>query len=101
MASDRVTVTLPVEVVRDIDRRERNHSKFVLEAVQRELRRRRRAELHRSLRHPHQETRDLADLGLRAWASHLPAEDCEGLVNAKAGQAVRWQPGRGWVADRR
>jgi len=62
---------------------------------------RRRAELHRSLRNPHQETSDLADLGLRAWASRLPAEDCEGLVNTKAGKAVRWQPGRGWLEDRR
>ncbi len=101
MASDRVTVTLPVELVRDIDRRERNRSKFILEAVQRELKRRRRAELHRSLRNPHPESRGLADLGLRDWASHLPAEDCEGLVNIKAGKAVRWQPGRGWVEDRR
>jgi hypothetical protein len=99
MVRDRVTVTLPVDVVRDIDRRERNRSKFVLEAVQRELKRRRRAELHRSLRNPHPETRDFADLGLRGWASHLPAEDCEVLVNTKAGKAVRWQPGRGWVVS--
>jgi hypothetical protein len=97
MATDRVTVTLPSEVVRDIDRRERNRSKFILDAVQRELHRRRRAELHRSLRHPHPESRHLAELGLRAWAKSLPDEDAASLVNPKSGKAVRWQSGRGWV----
>lgn len=28
----RVTVTLPMDLVRDIDRREKNHSKFVADA---------------------------------------------------------------------
>ena len=44
MASvERVTVTLPNDLVRDIDRREKNRSKFVAEAVRHELDRRRRA----------------------------------------------------------
>lgn len=34
---ERVTVTLPQDLVRDIDRREKNRSKFVAEAVRREL----------------------------------------------------------------
>ena len=34
---DRVTVTLPNELLRDIDRREKNRSKFVAEAVRNEL----------------------------------------------------------------
>lgn len=101
MATDRVTVTLPAGAVRDIDRRERNRSKFILEAVRRELKRRRRAELHRSLRDPRPESRDLAELGLRAWASKLHQEDCAGLVDAKAGRAVRWELERGWVEDRK
>ena len=46
---ERVTVTLPNDLVRDIDRRENNRSKFVAEAVRHELDRRRRAELRRSL----------------------------------------------------
>ena len=100
MATDRVTVTLPAGVVRDIDRRERNRSKFILDAVQRELKRRRRAELHRSLRNPHPETRTMSELGLRAWANSLPKENCAGLVDATAGRAVRWEPGRGWVEGR-
>jgi len=46
---ERVTVTLPESLVRDIDRREENRSKFVAEAVRRELDRRRRCDLRRSL----------------------------------------------------
>ena len=43
MPAERVTVTLPAEVVEDIDRQERNRSRFVLEAVRRELKRRQRS----------------------------------------------------------
>ena len=52
---ERVTVTLPADVVRDIDRREKNRSKFVTETVRHELDRRRRDELRRSLQNPHPE----------------------------------------------
>ena len=44
---DRVTVTLPTELVSQIDRIEKNRSRFMLLAVRRELRRRRREELRR------------------------------------------------------
>ena len=57
---ERVKVTLPHDLVRDIDRREKNRSKFVAEAVRHELDRRRRTELRRSLRNPHPETAELA-----------------------------------------
>ena len=54
MASvERVTVTLPNDLIRDIDRQEKNRSKFVTEAIRRELDRRRLAELRRSLQNPH------------------------------------------------
>jgi hypothetical protein len=98
---ERVTVTLPTEVVQDIDRLERNRSKFVLDAVRRELQRRRRAELMRSLRSPHRESEPLAEAGFREWAGNLPAEDVAGLVDMRAGTPVRWVPGKGWVAARR
>src|SRR5712691_2922319 len=102
MASvERVTVTLPNDLVRDIDRREKNRSKFVAEAVRRELGRRRRAELRRSLRDPHPESADLAELGFAEWMRSLPAEDAEGLVDSKAGKAVRWVPGQGWVEKKK
>ncbi len=94
---ERVTVTLPTEVVRDIDRLEKNRSKFVLEAVRRELVQRRQEELQRSLRNPHADSEQLADEGFDEWADGLPEEDAVDLVDAKAGAPVRWVPGKGWV----
>ena len=97
--NERVTVTLPAEIVRDIDRLEKNRSKFMLEAVRHELRRRRREELQRSLRSPHPESEQLAEAGFDEWAGSLPAEDASDLVDARAGKPVRWVPGEGWVED--
>lgn len=98
---ERVTVTLPGDLVKDIDRREKNRSKFVAEAVRRELDRRRRAELRRSLDNPHPESAILAEQGLEEWANTLPAEDAASLVSPKAGRAIRWVPGRGWLEGRK
>lgn len=98
MASvDRVTVTLPNDLVRDIDRRDKNRSKFVAEAVRNELDRRRREELRRSLHNPHPESAELAGQGLEEWTRGLPEEDTEALVNSNAGTPVRWVSGEGWV----
>jgi Arc/MetJ-type ribon-helix-helix transcriptional regulator len=94
--NERVTVTLPTEVVRDIDRLEKNRSKFVLEAVRHELKRRRREDLQRSLRNPHPEIEQLAEEGFDEWAGSLPEEDAADLVDLKAGTSVRWVPGEGW-----
>jgi Arc/MetJ-type ribon-helix-helix transcriptional regulator len=101
MASvERVTVTLPMDLVRDIDRREKNRSKFVADAVRHELDRRRREELRRSLQNPHPESAELADEGLAAWTRSLPEEDSEALVDSSAGKPVRWVSGEGWVEGR-
>ncbi len=97
MASERVTVTLPAEVVEDIDRRERNRSRFILDAVRRELKRREREELKRSLENPHSETSELADAGFDDWAARLPDEKASDLLDLRAGRSVRWVPGRGWT----
>ena len=97
---DRVTVTLPNDLVRDIDRREKNRSKFVAEAVRNELDRRRRAELHRSLDNPHPESAELAGQGPEEWTRGLPQEDAEALVDSNAGKPVRWVSGEGWVEGR-
>lgn len=94
---ERVTVTLPQDLVRDIDRREKNRSRFVAEAIRRELDRLRRAELRRSLRNPHPESAALAEQGLEEWSRGLPDEDTEALVDPSAGKAVRWVPGEGWL----
>jgi hypothetical protein len=94
----RVTVTLPAELVEGIDRFERNRSRFIAEAVEHELGRRRREGLLRSLKNPHPEAAELADTGLAEWGASLPAGD-EGLVDPSAGKAVRWTPGQGWVEE--
>jgi Arc/MetJ-type ribon-helix-helix transcriptional regulator len=97
---ERVTVTLPDDLVREIDRREKNRSKFVAEAVRRELDFRRRAELRRSLQNAHPESAELTEQGLEEWTRGLPEEDTEALVDSSAGKAVRWVPGEGWVEGR-
>ena len=97
MPTERVTVTLPAEMVRDMDRLENNRSRFVLDAVRQELKRRRRGELQRSLRDPHPESLEVAQEGSAGWARSLPVEDAGSLVDPNAGKAVRWMPGHGWV----
>jgi Arc/MetJ-type ribon-helix-helix transcriptional regulator len=96
--TERVTVTLPIDLVARIDQLERNRSRFITEAVQRELERRRREELLRSLEHPHPEAVELAAEGLAAWEAGLPPEE-DDLVDPKAGQAVTWVEGQGWVEE--
>lgn len=98
MTTERVTVTLPVELLEGIDSFERNRSRFIAEAVEHELIRRRRKELLRSLKAPHPEATELAEVGLAAWGSSLPAGD-ESLVEISAGKPVRWIEGQGWVED--
>lgn len=96
---ERVTVTLPEDLLRDIDRRARNRSKFVVEAVRRELERRRRSELRISLENPHPESGEVAEQGLEEWSRGLPDEDTGSLLDDQAGRAMRWIPGEGWVED--
>jgi hypothetical protein len=73
-------------------------SRFIAEAVERELVRRRRQALLQSIARPHPETMSFADAGLVNWAlKDLPSED--DLVDLSAGTAVRWIEGRGWVAE--
>lgn len=95
--NERVTITLPADLVRDIDRLEKNRSKFLQEAARHELARRRRDLLGRSLRSPHPETAELAETGFSEWAASLPEEDAVGLVDFQAGKEIRWVPGEGWT----
>jgi hypothetical protein len=96
---ERVTVTLPSDLVREISRWEKNRDKFIAEAVRRELQRRRRAELRRSLDNPHPESTELAGLGFTDWVRGLPGKDAGGFFDAGAGRPIRWVPGEGWVAE--
>ena len=93
----RVTVTLATELVEGIDRLAKNRSRFIAEAVQNELARRRREDLLRSVGSPHPETVDLADTALADWTSDLP--DDERLVDVTGGTAVRWVEGQGWLKE--
>ncbi len=94
--NERVIVTLPTEVVRDIDRLERDRSKFVLEAVRNELERRWREELLPSLR-PDAEAQQVAEAGFGEWAASQFAEEIAELVDLNTGKPVRGVVGEGWV----
>ena len=95
--NERVTITLAADLVEEIDRLERNRSRFITDAVRRELARRRRDALMQSVNNPHPETAELIDVGLADWTSDLPAD--EELVDPAGGTAVRWIEGRGWVEE--
>jgi hypothetical protein len=96
--TERVTVTLPTDLVRGIDRFEGNRSRFIAEAVAHELVRRQREGLLRSLANPHPEAAELAETGLAEWGASLPGGD-GGLVDDSAGRPVRWVEGQGWVEE--
>ena len=101
MASIRVTITLPPDAVDEIDRLDSNRSRFVLEAVRRELARRQREELRRSLREPHVESAIVAEAGIGEWGRRLPPDDASDLVDIHGGTPVQWTPGKGWTERKR
>lgn len=94
---ERVTVTLPADLVEKIDQLERNRSRFIAEAVEHELAQRRREALLQSVQNPHTETTELVDISLSDWVSDLPGD--EALVDANGGTAVRWVEGQGWIKE--
>jgi hypothetical protein len=97
--AERVTVTLRSDLVEEIDRVERNRSRFIAEAVEHEPQRRRREALRQSLTSPHPDTAGSADVGLGDWVKDLPEEN--DLVDPSTGTAVRWVGGQGWVEETR
>lgn len=96
-SSERVTITLPAQLLEEVDQLERNRSRFIAEAVQHEVARRRRATLLESVQSPHPETTRFVDAGLTGWTSELP--DDEGLLDPSGGTAVRWVDGKGWIQE--
>lgn len=60
MGTDRLTVTLPPDLVQDVDRRLSNRSRFIQDAVRHELLRLQHEELRRSLTSPHPECETVA-----------------------------------------
>jgi len=94
----RVTVTLPDAIVEEIDRWEKNRSKFVLEATERELDLRRTHELERSLRNPHPESHQVAEAGIQEWGEGWTTDD-QGLVDPSEGTPIRWTVEGGWSKE--
>jgi hypothetical protein len=92
----RVTVTLPEELVSEIDRWESNRSRFVLVAAERELEARRKEALELSLNNPHSESFQVAEAWIADWDARWTGED-EELVDRDTGRAIRWEPDKGWV----
>lgn len=93
---ERVTVTLPADLVERIDQLERNRSRFIAEAVEHELAQRRRDALLQSVTNPHPETTGLVEVGLSDW---IADPNDETLVNTSAGTPVRWVEGQGWTRE--
>mgnify|MGYP006288413027 CR=1 FL=1 len=93
--SERVTVTMPADLIAGIDRYERNRSRFIADAVRHELKRRRRQELLRSLEEPHPECITTSSLGLKSWSQGLPAGD-DDLLDPRGGVPLRWSEEQGW-----
>lgn len=96
MSSARVTVTLPPEVVSAMDREQPNRSRFVLQAVTRELDRLRIEQLEQSLLHPHPDSLEVAESGFGLWVDGL-GDDASDLVAPGAGEELRWTTDHGWV----
>ena len=94
---ERVTVTLPADLVERIDQVERNRSRFIAEAVEHELTQRRRDALLQSVQNPHPETTELVDIGVSDWVADLPIDEM--LVDTTAGTPVRWIEGEGWTKE--
>jgi hypothetical protein len=94
--STRVTITLPSEILSEIDREEKNRSRFILEAVQREIVRRRKEALATSLDHPHPESQSLEASDLTEWFG-TGEGDASRLLDSDAGMDIQWIPDEGWV----
>jgi predicted transcriptional regulator len=95
MPTTRITITLSDALVDRIDRLERNRSRFIAGAVERELHRRVREELRRSLDAPHPEGLEVVELGMAPYRDALPAEPTD-LIDPSAGLRVAWRGGEGW-----
>ena len=95
MAATRVTVTLPGELLAEIDQQTDNRSLFVAEAVRAELHRRRKERLIESLQQAHPESLEMADCGFDEWVFLTQEGDCD-LVDPSSLRPIRWEPGKGW-----
>lgn len=96
---ERVTITMPVALVDQIDRLAPNRSRFIVAAIRSAMLQLKRQRLRTSLRNPHPESKAMAEAGFDEWAKSL-GDDGSDLVAPGSGTPVRWVPGRGWQRHR-
>lgn len=92
--TERVTITLPKDLLEEVDRLGGNRSRFIAQAVQQALYERERAAFRLSLENPHPESEAMAELGFAEWASQ--DFDDHDLVDMSLATPVRWTPDVGW-----
>jgi len=95
VAATRVTVTLPEELLAEMDQQTENRSLFVAEAVRAELHRRRKERLLLCLQQPHPESVEMAECGFREWVAMAADGDSE-LLDPTRVRPIHWEPGLGW-----
>lgn len=88
-------MTLPDEILHEIDRQDRNRSRFIHAAVVQELDRRRKELLVSSLENPHPESVEMESHGLDEWLASGNPNDRD-LLNMDHFQIVRWTSEDGW-----
>jgi hypothetical protein len=93
-----VTISLSADLVDSIDQVDPNRSRFIAEAVTRELERRRRSQLLASLATPHPDSVQFLDAGHAEWVAGAHTDD-ELLLDADGGVPVRWVEGTGWIEE--
>ena len=98
MGLTRVTITLPNEILQEIDREEKNRSRYILDAIEREIARRRLAALETSLENPHPESAALESSDVANWIQAGEADS--DLLDVNGGTCVKWTAD-GWVEGER
>jgi len=99
VAATRVTVTLPEELLVEMDQQAENRSLFVAEAVRAELHRRRKERLIHCLQQPHPESVEMAECGFQEWVAMAAERDSE-LVDPTRLRPVHSKPWRRRVPSR-
>ena len=96
MPTSRITITLPGDLVERIDQVAANRSSFLAAAAERELHRRLREGLRRSLDAPATESAELAEQGLTVYRDALE-DDVADRVDPSGGVEVVWREDAGWL----
>lgn len=92
----RISVSLPEELVNEIDRSAPDRDSFVAEAVKHELTRRQKDGLQASLEYPHAKTLLVAEAPLCEWPEGVPADEWSDVLDEDSGEEIRWVEGKGW-----